>query len=107
MSTTTRDAALRPMEPELIADVTLYPTAEGGRKSAVQPGWGCPCMLSKSLPLVGYDGRPILNEPLEPGGHRRLGFRFLLGEEAAKMFKKAGSFYLWEGRFVGEAVVVL
>jgi hypothetical protein len=31
---------------------------------------------------------------------------FLSGKEAADVLRKAGTFYLWEGRFVGEAVVV-
>lgn len=102
----TRAEALLAMPPQLIADVTLYPTAEGGKKLAAQPGWGCPCAVSKSPPLIGYDAWPLLEEPLAPGDRRRLGFVFLFGEEAAHVFRKAGIFYLWEGRFVGEAVVV-
>jgi hypothetical protein len=31
---------------------------------------------------------------------------FLSGEEAADVFRKAGGFYLWEGRLIGEALVV-
>jgi hypothetical protein len=98
--------ALRAMPPQLVADVTLYPTAEGGKTLAVPPGWGCPCAVSKAAPLIGYDAWPILEEPLAPGGQRRLGFVFLSGEKAADVFRKAGIFYLWEGRFIGEAVVV-
>jgi hypothetical protein len=63
-------------------------------------------MVSKSPPLLGYDGWPLLDEPIEPGEHRRVGFVFVLAEEADEVFRKAGIFYLWEGRFVGEAVVV-
>ena len=37
---------------------------------------------------------------------RRLGFVFLSGEESAAIFRQAGKFFLWEGRFIGEAVVV-
>ena len=94
------------MSPQLVADVTLYSTAEGGKKLTVHPGWGCPCCCSKSSPVVGYDGWPLLMEPLAPGDSRRLGFVFLSGEEAADVLRKAGTFYLWEGRFIGEAVVV-
>jgi hypothetical protein len=103
---TTRAEALLAMPPQLIADVILYPTAEGGKMLAAQPGWGCPCCCSKSSPVVGYDGWPLLKEPLAPGDSRRLGFVFLSGKEAADVLRKAGTFYLWEGRFVGEAVVV-
>jgi hypothetical protein len=98
--------ALQNAVPQLIADVTLYSTAEGGKKLAAQPGWGCPCSVSKSPPLVGYDGWPLLKQPLSPGEGRRVGFVFLSGEDAAEVFRKAGVFYLWEGRFIGEAVVV-
>jgi len=48
----------------------------------------------------------MLTEPLSPSESRRVGFVFLSGEEAAAVFNKAGVFYLWEGRFIGEAVVI-
>jgi hypothetical protein len=55
----------------------------------------------------GHNGWPQLKEPLVPGDSRRLGFVFLLsGKESADALRKAGTFYLWEGKFVGEAVVV-
>jgi hypothetical protein len=102
----TRAEALRTMSPHLIADVTMYPTPNGGKKLVAQPGWGCPCTVSQSSQPNGYDAWPLLEEPLAPGDRRRLGFVFLSGEEAADIFRKAGIFYLWEGRFVGGTVVV-
>ena len=104
-----RAEQLRNMTPQLIADVTLYRTDEGGRRSPAFPGWGCPCCLSKETPLVAaYDGWPLLGDTaIQPGESRRLGFVFLSGEETAKLFKGAGKFFLWEGGFIGEAVVVL
>ncbi|MGD0620331.1 MAG: hypothetical protein ABSB67_22060 [Bryobacteraceae bacterium] len=92
--------------PQLIADLTLYPTGDGGKKLTAQPGYGCPCTVSKTSPPISYDGWPLLKEPMNPGESRRVGFVFLSGEEAAAVFRKAGVFYLWEGRFIGEAVVV-
>jgi hypothetical protein len=95
------------MAPQLVADVTLYPSSAGGRRSIAYPGWGCPCCVSKEQPVVGYDAWPLLGDkPLEPGDKRRLGFVFLSGEEAATMLWDAKTFYLWEGRFFGEATVV-
>jgi len=41
-----RAEALRAMEPQLIADLTLYPTSEGGKKLTIQLGYGCPCLVS-------------------------------------------------------------
>jgi hypothetical protein len=102
-----RSEYLKGAAPQLVADVTLYPSATGGRKSAAQAGWGCPCCVSKDTPIVGYDGWPLLGEiALAPGESRQLGFVFLSGEEAAAHFRKSGVFYLWEGGFVGEAKVV-
>ncbi len=102
----TRAEALRLKSPELVADVYLYPTADGGKKLTVQPGWGCPCSCSKSTDEGLYDAWPLLDAPLAPGERRRLGFVFLSGEEAAVSLRRAGTFYLWEGRFIGEATVV-
>ena len=102
-----RATALKAAAPQLIADVTFYPTEAGGKKIHALPGWGCPCCPSKSLPANGYDGWPLLGDtPLAPGEKRRLGFVFLRPQPTINVLRKAGTFYLWEGRFIGEAVVV-
>jgi hypothetical protein len=46
------------------------------------------------------DGEPILL-----GQPRRLGFVFL-SSDSADVFRAARKFYLWEGKIIGEAVVV-
>jgi hypothetical protein len=92
--------------PDLLADVWLYPTEDGGRSMAALLGWGCPCFTSKETALGGWDARLQLgDEPFAPGTERRVGFVFL-SPEAAETMKRAGHFYLWKGRFIGEAVVV-
>jgi len=111
-----RAAAVLSARPHLIADVKLYPTEEGGAKQAKLPGWGCLCCTSKNASVVGkdgvsrlfgYDGWPQLNASFAPGERRRLGFVFLLpANEAAIALQSVGTFYLWEGRFIGEAVIV-
>jgi len=102
-----RQDFLKTATPHLIADVRMYATTKGGRQAAAMPGWGCPCMVSITEPLVGYDAWPILNdEPLQPGSTRRLGFYFLSGDAAAEVMRTSGHFFLWEGHAVGEAVVV-
>jgi hypothetical protein len=102
----TRAEALRNMSPEIVADVYLYPTADGGKELTVLPGWGCPCSSFKSNDAIFYDGWPLLDTPLAPGERRRLGFVFLSGEDAASVLRQTGRFYLWEGRFIGEAAIV-
>lgn len=107
----TRVESLRQMPPQLVADVYLYPTAEGGKELAVQPGWGCPCSCSKSDDAVFFDGWPLLDAPFAPGERRQLGFVFLHGkyistDDIAAILRRAGTFYLWEGHFIGEATLV-
>lgn len=103
----TRADFLRTAEPDLIADVRMYATADGGRKTPALPGWGCPCVVSLAEPLVGWDAWPILqDDPLRPDASRRVGFVFLSGDEAAAIMRDAGQFFLWEGRAIGEAEVV-
>jgi hypothetical protein len=95
------------MQPELVAEVTLYPT--GGRKGPISPALGsmfsCPCMQTKEA-REGRDCRMLLgDEPLLLGEPRKVGFVFL-NPDTANIFKAAGKFYLWEGKIIGEAVVV-
>jgi len=97
----------REAAPEIVADVRMYETADGGRATPAAPGWGCPVMVSDVEPPVGFDALPLLrDQALEPGECRRSGFVFLLPQEALAAIANAGRFYLWEGRFVGEATVV-
>lgn len=101
-----RQGRLKGMCAQLVADVTLYPTIDGGRLTAALPGWGCPCMVQKESPLIGWDAWPLLGDTsISRGESRRLGFVFLSPAGLATM-QKAGKFYLWEGRFIGEATVV-
>lgn len=103
----TRAEQLRGLSPQLIAEVTLYSSENGGRKSTAFPGWGCPCCVTREDPIVGYDGWPLLGDTrIEPGDRRVLGFVFLSGESAANIMRSAGKFYLWEGRFIGEAKIL-
>ena len=81
---------------------------KGGHRAPAFPGWGCPCCVSKITPIVAaYDAWPVLGgTAIQPGESRRKGFVFLSGETAAKLFRDTGTFFLWEGGFIGEAMVV-
>ena len=92
--------------PDLVADVRLYPTKDGGKEAEVRLGYGCPCFASKELNEGGWSARLQLgDEPLQPDDERRVGFVFL-SDDGAERMKQAGRFYLWDGRFIGEAAVV-
>jgi hypothetical protein len=107
----TRAESLRKMSPHLVADVYLYATNEGGKTLSMEPGFGCPCSPSKSADALLCDCWPLLDGPFAPGERRRVGFVFLHGngitrDDILAALRHAGTFYLWEGRFIGEAVVV-
>jgi hypothetical protein len=93
------------MKADIIADVYLYPTDQGGKRFPIQPGYGCPCLPDKDV-LIGWDFRLVSDRPLMPGEMRRVGLALLSGQEAAAVLCAAGQFYLWEGRIIGEATVV-
>jgi hypothetical protein len=103
--------SLAQMSPHLVAEVYLYATDEGGKRLTVQPGWGCYCSCSKSADALLCSCWPLLEGPFAPGERRQLGFVFLHGTGISKddivaALRRAGTFYLWEGHFIGEAVVV-
>jgi len=52
-----RDAA-----PQVVADVRMYETADGGRATPAEPGWGCPVMVSNVERLTGFDALPLLRD---------------------------------------------
>jgi hypothetical protein len=93
------------MSPDLIAEVTLYPTEAGGKTAPALPGFHCPCVVSRTPPWVGHAAKMLLDEPLHPGEKRRVGFAFSL-RESVEVILDARQFFLWEGRIVGEASVV-
>lgn len=98
---------MKDVQPELIADVTFYPTKDGGRRVPTGPEYfPCPCKVQKDA-HDGWDCRVLLHgQPMHPGDTRRLRFVFLSGEKAAAIFRQTGKFYLWENGIIGEATVV-
>jgi hypothetical protein len=100
-----RAERLKTHTPDLIADVSLYETPEGEAAVSLLPGFGCPCTLSKALPIESYTTLPQLDAPLHPGERRRIGF-IIPFPENAELVRDAGHFFLWVGRFIGEATMV-
>ncbi len=110
LSAMTRENILRERlarrSPDLTVDLYLYPTEAGGRRGPIGLGWGCPCSKDDSL-KEGWDGYPLLQSEMMPGERRRLGFVFLSGAEAVASLRSCERFFLWEGRLIGEAEIVL
>lgn len=101
-----KDSAVRTLTPHFIVDLTLYPTAQGGRKEPIsREGFGCPCKLDQKSDYVA-DCRLFLNgQSISPGETKRVGIRFSYGE-VVPIFRSAAKFYLWDSRIIGEARVV-
>lgn len=88
-----------------MVDVSLYPTAQGGRQGPVWGDtYGCPCKFDPK-DFSGWDCRLLLRgEQLVPGQTKRFGIVFLT-PQVAPVFQHVKKFYLWEGGIIGEAVV--
>ena len=95
-------------KPQLIVDVTLYPTEKGGRDGPlIGDYFGCVCMKRRDGKSRNWDGRLLLTDlPLAPGETRQVGMVFLSGDMAAADLRATGKFYLWEGKVIGEATIV-
>jgi len=107
VSLESRAATINSKTPDLVAEVKLYPSSESRRRSALKPGYGCPCFIQKNTEQPGWDAWMQLGKSeFAPGETRTVGFCFLSGEKAAREMRKSGTFYLWEMGFIGEARIV-
>lgn len=93
-------------KPEFLAIVRFYPTDEGGRKGPVPNGFGCSCILTK-LAKQSNDVRLLFDKDWTKLGEEAVvSFFFLHGEEAAKRYREAGQFFLWEGRIIADVNIL-
>jgi hypothetical protein len=99
-------AALKDIEPHFFADITLYSSENGGRKSPITADWfGCPAKLHEQ-DHSGFSFRILTRgERFAPGETKRFGVVFLV-PEAAALLTVLPKFYLWEGHIIGEAIPV-
>jgi hypothetical protein len=98
---------MRDVQPDLIADITLYTAEQGRRRSPTATGWfGCICKLAAN-DQHGWDCRILLHGTgIRPGETRRVGMIMLGGAEASAVLNEAGRFLLWDGCIIGEAAVI-
>src|SRR4051794_29625103 len=72
--------------PDLIADVRLYTSDEGGRTNPIRPTFRCPCAVTDDKPAMMHSAELMMgSEPMNPGESRRVGFAFLTIEGADAM----------------------
>ena len=99
-------SGLTELVPDLVADVRFYPASEGGPTQPVRANLRCDCAVTNHNPGMMHTAELLLGtEPMDSGDSRRTGFVFLTNEGADAM-RKTGTFYLWKGRFFGEATIV-
>jgi hypothetical protein len=94
------------LHPHFMVDLTLYPPERGGRREPItRDGFGCPCKLEDGSDTFADCRLYLSGQQITPGETKRVGIRFSY-EPAAPLFRAAAKFYLWDGRNIGEAVVV-
>lgn len=98
-------ARLESGSPDLTVDLYLYPTEDGGKSMPITLGYSGVFQAKRDV-AQGWDGYPLLREPMMPGEQRRVGLFLLMGREAAAELSRSSIIYLWEGRIVGEATIV-
>jgi len=97
---------LKTAKPHLWVEYRLYPTSEGGKTKSISLGYGCPCFIKKDAMSGGFDAYPLLaNKIMSPSETRYLGLWLMNPEDAEPAFKRVGRLYLWDGGFIGEAVI--
>ena len=91
-------------EPDLFANVSLYLPEFGGRTKPVTSDFRVPCKVSRTATNA-WDVRMYFDGgPIHAGETRRVGLLFLTSE-GEQAIRKAGKFFIWEGRIVGEGAV--
>ena len=92
--------------PEIIAEIMLSPTEEGGRLSSITDGV-YRGVLSVAAGLFSVRWFVPTSTSLVPGGRSgTFGVQFLAPEPALPSFPVGTSFSLWEGRDIGSGVVL-
>lgn len=93
------------MIPDFIANVTLFPSAEGGRKGATPTRvFGCPLSFEGRF----FDCRMLLGSvgALLPGEEKEVPIKMLDFDAVRSMIKNGTRFEIWEGRVIGEGIVM-
>jgi hypothetical protein len=89
-----------PVVPEIVAEITLLPSTEGGREESIRQG--------EYRGVLGAGGEHFsfravvpFQDGFQPGHTARLGVQFLFPRAALEHFPVGGAFTLWEGGPIG------
>lgn len=93
------------MQQPLKADITLYTADQGGLNASTPAEWfSCTCFVNTDSLGEGWDCRILLGgHPMQPGEKRQADVLFLSGQKAVDIFANKEKFFLWRGKFIGEA----
>ena len=91
--------------PEIIVEITLLPTEEGGRLGAIRQG------EYRGVLGVGAENFSVrffvpVESGLNPGETSRFGVQFLFPEMALPYFPIGALFTVWEGGIIGQGQVL-
>lgn len=94
------------MIPDIIADVRLYSTDEGGRQDRTPQDFFCCPLVIPNSDL--HDARIILAKhgSFAPGDSKRVPVKFLAPDQALTKFGVVSVLKIWEFKVIGEAIVV-
>ncbi|MGD0617806.1 MAG: hypothetical protein ABSB67_09115 [Bryobacteraceae bacterium] len=92
-----------PLRPDVIAEVWLYRTEDGGRKSPTPPDrWGCIFQHEGE----DFDCRLLLaGRAIAPGDRANVAIKFLRPDLIKSRLAVGSRFKLREGRIIGEGVI--
>lgn len=92
-----------PVSPDIFANVKLYPTSEGGKRLSITGDFSCPAKIGETF----YDCRMFLEKRLVSPGttEMRVPIKFLNWPDVKPLLQKGTTFFIWEGKIVGEATV--
>ena len=91
-------------KPEIVVEITLLPTALGGRKGPILEGeyrgvLGVGAEHFSVRFFVPYEGG------ISPGETKAFGVQFLVPEAAPPLFAPGTQFTVWEGGVIGQGIV--
>jgi hypothetical protein len=91
-------------KPDILAEITLFSTSEGGRQSPTSPDFfGCHVLINDQYHDVRFD--MSFHGSLSPGESAVVPAKFLDSVGVLPKLSVGSTFLLWDGRKIGKAKV--